>query len=460
MREGSVDFTRLFEPQTMVVIGLSLHNERHPGNVIFNKNFFRYPVKTYGVNPKGKAYHSERIFSRISDIPEQIDLAVIAVRAEYVPGVVEECVEAGVGGVAVIAGGFSETGRTDLQERLVGIARRADMPLIGPNCLGIYASGMVDTFFPPTERMVLPNPGKVAIVSQSGGVLVDQMVKFSQQGIGLSKAVSIGNKAIVRELDLLEFLARDEKTGVIAFYLEGFAKNEGREFVLAASRCPKPVIVMKAGKSPGGGRAVSSHTASIAGDYAVFSSVMRQYGIVEARDEYQMVSFCESLSHYPRTVQGNVGIISGSGGHGAVAIDTCSESKLNVPPIPEDVQQGLRDKLSNSIQRIASLGNPIDLTGSATDDDFVTAATELSKIPEIDCLIVLLLPYLPEVTSDVGARLSQVHRVYQKPLVAYVPHVEKYRMIIEGFELNNIPVSHSIEGTVLMVEAMRRYRPC
>jgi len=455
-----VDFSKLFEPETMVVVGLSMTNERHPANVIFNKNFFRYPVMTYAVNPKGAAYHRERVYSHVSDIPDSLDLAVIAVRAEHVPAVLEECVASGVGGVTVISGGFAEVGNHELQDRIMAMAREADIPLIGPNCLGIYSPGFVDTFFLPSERMVRPEQGNVAIVSQSGGILVDQMVKFTGQGIGLSRAVSIGNKAVVRELDLLDYFVHDERTAVIAFYVEGFDRGEGREFVQAASACSKPVVVMKAGKTPGGGRAVSSHTASIAGDYAVFSSVLAQFGIAEARDEFEMVSFCESLSCYPQAVGGNVGIVTGSGGHGAVAIDTCLGAGLAVPKIPAGTQDGIREKLSDSIRQIASLDNPIDLTGSARDDDFVVVAGELAKMQEIDSIIVLLLPYLPEVTSDVGARLSEVSRQGKKPLVAYVPHVEKYMMIIEGFQLNNIPVSSSIEGAVLMVEAMRRCRPC
>jgi acyl-CoA synthetase (NDP forming) len=131
-----------------------------------------------------------------------------------------------------------------------------------------------------------------------------------------------------------------------------------------------------------------------------------------------------------------------------------------VPKLSDGTQETIRERLSPSIRAIAALGNPIDLTGSSKDDDFVLVAGELSEMPEIDCVLLLLLPYLPEVTSDVGARLSQVYRKKGKPLIAYVPHVEKYRMLIEGFQLNQVPVSHSIEGTVLMAEAMRRRRPC
>lgn len=444
----------------MAVVGVSLNNDRHPANVIFNKNYFRYPVKVYAVNPKGGEYYKEKIYKSISDIPEKIDLAIIAVRADLVLPVLKECVAKWVGGAAVISGGFAETGRTDLTEELRSIAEEADFPVIGPNCLGIYSPDHVDSFFLPSERMVRPEGGNIAIVSQSGGILVDQMVKFAGQGIGLSRAISIGNKAAVNEIDLLKFFARDDRTDVIAFYVEGFGPGNGREFALAANRCPKPVIVMKAGKSEAGTRAVSSHTASIAGDYAVFSSVMKQFGIVEAKDEYEMLSFCESLGSYPSTIKGRVGIVTASGGHGAVAVDRCSQSGLEIPVLSNEIQANIRKNLSGSIQKIASLGNPLDLTGSARDDDFVVAARELSRIDDIDCVLVLLLPYIPEVTSDVGARLGQVYQEENKPIIAYVPHVEKYKMIIEGFQLNRVPVAHSIEGAILMVDAMKRCKAC
>jgi acetyltransferase len=458
--EVNLDFTPLFHPKTIAVIGVSLTNDSHPANVIYNKIHLRYPVKVYPVNPRGGTLMRDRVYSDIADVPTRIDLAVVAARAEFVPDILKHCIEKGVGSAVIISGGFSESGRSDLQENLVSIAREAKFPFIGPNCLGIYAPTRFDTFFLPGERLVRPDPGKVAIVSQSGGVLVDQMVKFAEQGIGLSLAVSIGNKALIRELDLLEYLADDPETRVIAFYIEGFENNEGRRFVQLASRVPKPIIVLKAGKSEEGRRAASSHTASLAGDYRVFSEVLSQHGILEAQNEFEMVSFCESLSCYQKSVQGRVGIISVSGGHGVLVTDICMSRGLTVPQLSESVRQQIRENLSASIQPIASLDNPVDLTGSARDDDFVAAANVLSRAPEVDCVILLLLPYSPGISSDLGARLSYVFGREGKPLVAYVPHQEKYRMLIEGFELNDVPVSSSIDGAVLMVEAIRRCRPC
>jgi acyl-CoA synthetase (NDP forming) len=450
----------LFEPKTMAVVGVSSTNDRHPANVIYNKNNLHYPIRVFPVNPRGGDLQGEKVYPNLKEIPEKVDLVVVAVRAERVPSVFAECVEAGAGSAAVISGGFAETGRKDLQDRIVSMAKEAGFPFIGPNCLGIYSPKNVNTFFLPGERMVRPDPGGVAMVSQSGGILVDQMVKFAGEGVGMSLAISIGNKALLGELDLLEYLIKDPETKVIAFYVEGFGKREGRDFVLAARQSPKPVIVLKAGKSPGGSKAVSSHTASLGGDYKVFSEVLSQYGIVEAKNEHELVSFCESLSCYQRSIDGRIGIITGSGGHGALAVDECSSHDLQAPELPREAQQAIREKLSPSVQAIASVSNPVDLTGSAIDDDFVATTLVLSRTPEIECILLLLLPYLPGTTSDLGARLSQVYRREGKPIVAYVPHVEKYRMLIEGFELNSVPVSPSIEGAVHMAVAMRRCRPC
>jgi acetyltransferase len=304
--------------------------------------------------------------------------------------------------------------------------------------------------------MIKPDPGSVALVSQSGGILVDQMIKFNQQGVGMSRAISIGNKAFVKEIDLLRYLIGDSKTKVIAFYIEGFAEGEGRDFVLAAERSPKPVIIMKSGKSAVGQRAVSSHTASMAGDYASFKAALSQHKILEAADERELVSFCEVLSVYQQSIKGSIGIITASGGHGAMAVDACVTGKMSVPELSNEMKDKLKDSVSANVREIASFNNPVDLTGSATDDDFVACANMMGASDEIDCIVFLLLPYIPGITMDIGVKLSQVCKKYKKPIIVYVPHVDKYNMMIDGFELNGIPASSSIEGAVLMAKALMR----
>jgi acetyltransferase len=460
MQDSGMNFTPLFSPKTVAVIGVSTTNDRHPANVVYNKNHLHYPADVFAINPKGGTLQGRPVLRTLAEAPRAIDLAVIAVRAESVPEALEACIAAGVGGAAIISGGFAEVGRKALQQRLVAAARSADFPFIGPNCLGIYAPGRVDTFFLPSERMVRPQGGNVAIVSQSGGILMDQLVKFAVEGIGVTMAVSIGNKAFVRELDLLRYLEADPATRVIAFYVEGFGPDEGRAFVRQAASASKPVVMLKAGKSEAGRRAVSSHTAALAGDYRVFSQVMAQHGIVEADNEYELVSFCEALSRYPRRIDGRIGIITSSGGHGALAVDACYGRGLDVPHLASRLQEDVRRMLSPSIRQIASVSNPMDLTGSAVDEDFVAAVSWLSSRAEIDCILLLLLPYSPGITMDLGARLSRIFLQSGKPMIAYVPYMEKYRMLIEGFELHRVPVAHSIEGAVLMAEAMKRCQPC
>jgi len=457
---NKVKLEPIFKAKTMAVIGVSSHNDSHPANVIYNKNHFRYPLNVYPVNPRGGTIKREILFRDISEVPEKIDIAVIAVKADFVPGVMEACIRSEVGGAVVISGGFAESGKQGLQQRMLDMAREADFPFIGPNCLGIYSPQRIDTLFLPGERLIQPRSGNVAFVSQSGGVMVDHMVKFTRQGIGLSTATSIGNKALIREIDMLHYLAADPQTKVIVFYIEGFERDEGRRFLLSAEECPKPVIVMKGGRSDTASRTVSSHTASMAGYYQVFSKVIEQHGILEAKNEMELSSFCEALSSYQRCIKGRVGIITISGGHGVVAVDHCADLGLDVPQLKEETQRAINENLSSSIQSIAALENPIDLTGSAIDDDFLAAANVLVRSDEVDCLLVLVLPYSPGISAELGARISYICKTEDKPVIAYIPNEDKYGMLIEGFELNRVPVSSSVEGAVLMAKALRRHEKC
>ena len=455
-----MNLDKLFKPKSMAVVGVSSSNMAGPTNVILKKNKNRYPVETFAVNPRGGSLQGDTLYTSISDLPKPVDLVVIGVPAKFVPGVVEECINKGCGGAVLIGGGFTEVGNTDLQDRIVALSREADFPIIGPNCLGLYSPGWVDTIFIPPERMMRPPQGGVAVISQSGAFMVDLLVKFAKLDIGVSTMVSIGNKAVIRETDLLTYLDNDPNTRVIAFYIEGFEKNEGRKFVTLAKQCCKPVMVIKSGKSAAGAKAVSSHTASMAGDYKVLSEVFRQHGIIEVKSEYELLSYCKVLSVYPRKIDGNVGIITVSGGHGAIASDLAVERGITIPQVPEAVQETIRSKLTKSIQGIVTLDNPMDLTASALEIDFVTVYNEMCKMPEFDSFMLLVLPYGATVEATIGAQISNPTQKRVKPLVAYTPHVEKYRMMIEGFEANGVPVADSIEGAVMMLDGLRRNKAC
>lgn len=455
-----MNLDRLLKPRRVAIIGVSLSNDNHPANVIFKKLQFRYPVDVYAVNNRGGDIHGVAVYDSIAAIPEPIDLAIVAVKAAYAPDIIRACIHHDVGGAVIVSGGFAETGNVDLQNQLATIARAADFPIIGPNCLGFFSPGKIDTFILPSERMETPKPGGVAIISQSGAFLVDLLVKFSNHGIGVSHAISIGNKAVLREIDLLNYLKDDPETKVIALYIEGFSDGEGRSFVAAATCIGKPVVVIKSGKSAEGSRAVSSHTASIAGDYRVFSQVFAAHGIIEAQNDYEILSYCKVLNTYPRNIHRNIGIITISGGHGVAASDMCAMRGFALPEIPDHVREKIHSRLSPSVRNIAAIRNPIDLTASAIDEDFVAAYDEMTNLTDFDAFLMLVLPYSTGVSIDIGAKVSNPSKKRVRPLVAYIPHMAKYQAFIEGFELNGVPVSDSIEGAVMMLEGMRRYQRC
>jgi acyl-CoA synthetase (NDP forming) len=171
----------------------------------------------------------------------------------------------------------------------------------------------------------------------------------------------------------------------------------------------------------------------------------------------EFVSFCEAYSCYPKTAtKNNVCIISVSGGHGAMAADSCYTAGLNNVAIPQEDKDKLRSMLSKSIQSIASLENPLDLTGSTGDDDIFVTTKFLIEKDYVDCIVLLLLPYVPHLTSDIGARIAQLVMEYKKPIITYMPHVDKYGIFIDGFETNGIPVAHSVPGAMTMAKALAR----
>ena len=445
----------MFKPRSMAVIGVSLTNPFNPANVIYNKNRHRFSAKTFCVNPKGGSISGHKVYPALSAIPEKIELAVISTRADLVPDIIAECIAKGAYGAVVISGGFNESGRQDIEARIKEISAGSNFPVVGPNCLGIFSPPYADTFFLPSERLITIKKGNVSLISQSGGILVDMMIKLSQEGVGISKAVSIGNKAVLDETAMLRYFKRDPETDVIGIYLEGFKDQRGRVFIDEVSSSKKPIVIMKSGKTPGGARAVTSHTASIAGDYRTFSEIMKAGKCFEATTESELVSYCEVLSAYPKARIRKACIITASGGHGAIASDGCYHAGIDIPEIPPADKKALAEKLGDGIRAIAGLSNPIDLTGSARDDDFIAAIEFFLQKEYVDCIMLLLLPYLPGITSDIGARIAEIAGIYKKPVIAYMPHVDKYGIFIEGFENNGIPVAHSVEGAVHMAAAIK-----
>ncbi|HME54906.1 MAG TPA: CoA-binding protein [Candidatus Lokiarchaeia archaeon] len=463
------DLNPVFFPKTIAVIGVSTTNLFNPGQIIFQRNLFFKGYESdcvFGVNPKGGIVEGKELYKSLFDIPKNIDLAVFCLKAADTIPTLNDAIELGVKGVIVISGGFSEVGAEGkaAQDEMTRIAVDNNIPLVGPNCIGVYNPPHVNTFIVPNERFVMPKSnGNVAIVSQSGGVLVDQWLgKFFERDIAISKAVSLGNKAMIDEVDMLEFFARDAETDVIGFYLEGFANGRGREFLLKSRETTKTILLLKGGKTERGMKAASSHTAAIASNGAILDGALKQFSIINVNTEQELTAYAKSFSllagknkpFFTSSITGNLAIITVSGGHGVLSSDIASKYDLKLVEFTDAEKDEILEALSPTIKAIAGTGNPIDLTGSCSDDDVVNVLNLLMRNDRVDLILLLILPYPPMLTMSLGSRIANIVRIHHKPVIVYLPWVAKYEMIKEPLNESNIPVGNSIEEALLMAKAV------
>jgi acetyltransferase len=463
-----MDLEKLFKPKSMAVVGISKKNPLSPGRIVLLKNEFEMEVQVYGIYPGGGEIEGIQLYDKLDNLPEVPDLLTIAVGPDDTLKYIQECGDLGIAASVIIGGGFAEIGGKGKkrQEKLQKIAIDNDIAVLGPNCLGVYAPPIVDTIFLPTERITKPPKGSVALISQSGGVLVDQFfVKFNERNIGVSTAVSIGNRAVVDETLLLEYFSKvDPETTNIAFYLEGFKEGKARRFLQLAKESEDTVIVYFGGKTREGKVATQSHTASLAGDYKIIYDALRQHYIIQPHSERELLTCLKTydiLSHRRNPfgdnviTHGDVAIVSVSGGHAVLASDMLKKYGLNAVRFSQQEKRDLKALMNPVAAEIASFNNPIDLTGSVLDTDIEDVIRYLSDIERIECIILLLLPYPPNISFQIGRRVANIIASKRKPVVCFIPYVPKYSLIIESLELANIPVFHSIKESVQSVSALK-----
>jgi len=445
----------LFEPSSVAVVGAS----RRPGKlgrVILEQLRSSFRGRVFPVNPKADSVAGLRSYPSVSSIPERVDLAVIAVPAEACPGVVEDCGAAGVEVAIVISGGFSEVGRRDLEQELVSRARRWGLRIVGPNCMGVYRpSSGLDTLFTPSDLLPRPGPGRVAILTQSGSFGGAVMAWLAAERVGLSAFVSYGNRADVDEADLLEYLAGDPETGAIAIYLEG--ARDGRRLASAISEVSpeKPVVVFKAGRTSSGSRAVLSHTGSLAGSDAAYEAAFKQSGAIRAMSTQQFLDFSRTLAVQGPSRGPRVGVITNGGGYGVAAVDALVERGMTVPePGPS-----LRERLRSLLPPYYPVGNPQDLTGSSTADQYGAAMRAFAESGEVDGLMVIALFSVPLLDpSRTADYVLEVRREFDIPLVVVSLEVnEGAARAIESMEEGGVPVFPSPERAADALFALVRY---
>lgn len=460
---------KIFKPKSMGVVGISKNNPLSPGRIIFIKNHFEMKVDVVGIHPKGGEVEGVELYKSLDDVPKIPELLVIAIPAESTLEYVQKCADYDIHGCIIISGGFAEIGKEgkERQEKLKKIALDNQIAVLGPNCIGVYSPPLLDTIFMPTERIKRPPKGSVALISQSGGVLVDQFFhKFNQINIGVSTAVSIGNRAVVDETMLLEYFSKvDEETSNIAFYLEALKPSKSRKFLSLAKESADDVIVYFGGVSEKGKQATQSHTASLSGDERILKAAFKQNLIIQPLTELELLAdlkLLDILSNRKKpfdptvVVEGKVAVLSLSGGHGVICADLLKQYNLTAIDFTEDEKNEMKELVNSVAKDIASFENPIDLTGSAKDEDLEEILRYLSKLDKVECVIVLILPYTPSISFQVGRRIANIISLTKKPAVCFIPYIPKYNTIIEALELSNIPVFHSIEEAVQGVSMLKK----
>jgi acetyl coenzyme A synthetase (ADP forming)-like protein len=379
----------LFRPTSVAVVGASRTPTSIGSRILEGLIMQRFQGPVYPVNPRATVVGSIRAYPSVRDLPEPVDLAVIAVPRDAVLPVVDACAERGVKALVVITAGFAERGAEGkaLQQALVEKVRGYGIRMVGPNCLGLLNTDprvQLNASFSP----VFPPPGRVAMSSQSGALGIAILGFARQRHLGLSMFVSVGNKADVSGNDLLQFWEDDEQTDVILLYLESFGNP--RRFARLARRVSrrKPVVVMKSGRTKAGSRAAGSHTAALAASDVAVDALFRQTGVIRADTLAEMFDLAATLGSQPLPQGRRVAIVTNAGGPGILCADTCEAGGLLVP----DLADTTKAHLAAFLPPEASLGNPVDMIASASPEQYRQAIEVLLMAEEVDALLVLYIP--------------------------------------------------------------------
>ena len=390
----------ILAPRSIAVIGASRQPRTMGHQVLMNLIHGGFTGAVYPVNPGATSICSVRAYSCVADVPEQVDLAVIVVPRDKVPGVVTECGEAGVRGLIVITAGYKELGGEDArrEQELVALVRRFGMRMIGPNCMGVVNTApeirMNATFAPQT-----PPYGHAAFVSQSGALGVSVIDYAREYGIGISQFVSVGNKADVSGNDLLEAWEHDDHVKVILMYVENFGNP--RKFLDIASRITrvKPIIVVKGGRTKSGAAAAVSHTGALAASDVAVDALLTQAGVLRAGTIEELFDMAMGFGVRALPKSRRTAVVSNAGGPGILAADAMDGCGLElVPPSPATIE---------TIQRLLPPGvpvrNPLDLIASATPAGYRASMQALLDDPAVDCVVPIFIPPLG-VDQDAVAR--------------------------------------------------------
>ena len=377
----------IFAPRNIAVIGATEKEDSVGRTLLWNLISNPFGGTVFPVNPKRSNVLGIRAYSSISQVPDQVDLAVIVTPAPTVPSIIEECVQTGVKGAIIISAGFKEIGPEGalLEQEILAKARQAQMRIIGPNCLGVMSpvTGINATFAKGMAR-----PGSVGFISQSGALCTAVLDWSFQENVGFSAFVSIGSMLDVDWADLIYYLGDDQRTKAIVMYMETIG-NAGR-FLSAAREVAlaKPIIVIKAGRTAAAAKAAASHTGSLAGSDDVLDAAFRRVGVLRVDRIADIFYMAEVLSKQPRAQGPNLTIVTNAGGPGVLATDALIQGGGKLTEISEAAMA----ELNAFLPAAWSHNNPIDILGDASPDLYAKSLQIAAKDKNADGLLVILTP--------------------------------------------------------------------
>jgi acetyl coenzyme A synthetase (ADP forming)-like protein len=446
---------RFLSPCAVAVVGASRRRDTVGGRILENLLAGRFSGPVYPVNPRAAEIQGVKAYPTVAAIPDAVDLAIIAVRAEEVVTVAEQCALRGVPALLVISSGFAETdaaGRARQQE-LVRVCRAAGMRLIGPNCLGIVntdpAVRLNATFAP-----VPPSAGTVGFLSQSGALGLAIMDYAASLGVGLSSFVSVGNKADISANDLLQYWAADPRTSVILLYLESFGNP--RKFGRIARRVGrlKPIVAVKSGRSAAGSRAAASHTGALVASDVTVEALFHQAGVIRTDTLEQMLDVAMLLAHQPIPRDRRVAVVTNAGGPAILCADALEAEGLELPRLKEATRARLRAFLPAA----ASVANPVDMIATATAEHYGDAVRIVGADDGVDALVVIFIPPLATQPEDVARAILAAARDLkrEKPILAVFMSARGVPDVLRTSDLQ-IPSYAFPEDAALALARVARY---
>jgi len=414
MLSFSLNMNKIFNPKTIAIVGASAKPGK-VGNVLLRnlkeaKNFKLFPI-----NPHEKKILGLKCYPTVKDVSSAIDLAIIAVPADVVLNVVNDCAEKGIKHCIIITSGFSEIGNTRLENKLKKLLIKNNINAVGVNCLGIYdAHSKLDSIFIPKERMHRPSKGSVAFLCQSGAIGAAILDLLAMQNYGVSKFISYGNATVLDESDYLRYLANDPKTKIICFYLE--AVKDGKKFIKVVKKLTKkkPIIALKGGITEEGARATLSHTGSLAGSPKVYEGVFRQFNIIQADSLKEMFNIARILDKCPKPKGNKIQIITNGGGYGILTTDCIVKNSLKLAKPTKSTKERLIKKFPKNV----IVANPIDLLGDADDMRYKLALDTCIEDKNIDIIVLIILPQTPLLTKNLVSVFKEAKQKSDKPIIA------------------------------------------